>query len=118
MSVGRRHFLHFGAAGIATGILASVEPANRRNLSKINAIAFDAFPIFDPRPVFALPNNFFLEKELSCAMSGARLPGMVGCNSLTSRTPPRGSLSKCRPAASCAPRAPCHEHAPARYPAM
>ena len=67
MSVGRRHFLNFAAAGIATGILASIEPANRRNLSKINAIAFDAFPIFDPRPVFALAEQLFPGKgtELS-----------------------------------------------------
>src|SRR6266545_8368175 len=67
MSVDRRHFLNFAAAGIATGILAAVGPANRRNLSKIKAIAFDAFPIFDPRPVFALAEQLFPGKgtELS-----------------------------------------------------
>lgn len=59
MSVDRRHFLNFAAAGIATGILASVRVANRQNSSKIKAIAFDAFPILDPRPVFALAEQLF-----------------------------------------------------------
>ena len=67
MSVDRRHFLNFAAAAIATGIFASVRSSNRRSLSKIKAVAFDAFPILDPRPVFALAEQLFPGKgtELS-----------------------------------------------------
>jgi 2-haloacid dehalogenase len=36
-----------------------VQSANPRSLSKIKAIAFDAFPIFDPRSVFALAEQLF-----------------------------------------------------------
>lgn len=67
MSVDRRHFLNFTAAAIATGIFAAVGSAHQRTISKIKAIAFDAFPIFDARPVFALAEQLFPGKgtELS-----------------------------------------------------
>lgn len=59
MSLDRREFLNLAAAGIAAGLLASIPPAHATSRPKIRAIAFDAFPIFDPRPVFALAEQLF-----------------------------------------------------------
>lgn len=69
MPLSRREFLNFAAAGVATGILASVTSLHAATESKIKAIAFDAFPILDPRPVFALAEQLFPGKgtELSNA---------------------------------------------------
>ena len=58
-SLGRRDFLRLTAASVAAGLLASAPLAHAATPSKIKAIAFDAFPIFDPRPVFALAEEFF-----------------------------------------------------------
>ena len=65
---GRREFLQVAAVSLATGIWASATSA-RATKSKIKAIAFDAFPIFDPRPVFVLAEQLFPGKgvELSNA---------------------------------------------------
>jgi 2-haloacid dehalogenase len=59
MPLSRREFLNLVAAGIATGLLASNPLARAATGPKIKAIAFDAFPIFDPRPVFALAEQLF-----------------------------------------------------------
>lgn len=52
MMLNRRSFLAVGAAGVAVSTLsrASSEPVH--NWHHIKALAFDAFAIFDPRPVF------------------------------------------------------------------
>ncbi|MGZ4993545.1 MAG: haloacid dehalogenase type II [Methylobacter sp.] len=69
MPLDRREFLNLAAAGITTGLLASIPLARAAAGLKIKAIAFDAFPIFDPRPVFALAEQLFPGKgaELSNA---------------------------------------------------
>lgn len=69
MPLDRREFLNLAAVGIATGLLASIPLARAEAGPKIKAIAFDAFPIFDPRPVFALAEQLFPGKgaELSNA---------------------------------------------------
>src|SRR5882724_7260573 len=69
MSLNRREFLKLAAAGVVTGLTASRPLAHATTGSKIKAIAFDAFPIFDPRPVFALAEQLFPGKgaELSNA---------------------------------------------------
>lgn len=70
MPIDRRSFLGMTAGGIAAGILgAGGGNAAAAPKQKIKAIAFDAFPIFDPRPVFALAEKFFPGKgmELSNA---------------------------------------------------
>jgi 2-haloacid dehalogenase len=59
MPLDRRAFLNLAVAGIATGLLASNPPARAATRPKIKAIAFDAFPIFDPRPAFALAEQLF-----------------------------------------------------------
>jgi 2-haloacid dehalogenase len=69
MPSSRRSFLRFAAAGVTTGALASVASTAAAARSKTRAIAFDAFPILDPRPVFALAEQLFPGKgaELSNA---------------------------------------------------
>lgn len=69
MPFNRRTFLHLAAAGVSTGLLATHPLVRSATSKKIKAIAFDAFPIFDPRPVFALAEQLFPGKgaELSNA---------------------------------------------------
>lgn len=69
MPLNRREFLNLAAAGVVTGLMASSPLARAATSPKIKAIAFDAFPIFDPRPVFALAEQLFPGKgaELSNA---------------------------------------------------
>jgi 2-haloacid dehalogenase len=64
MTASRREFLTLAAAGAAAAGLSSARADKR---SEIRALAFDAFPIFDPRPVFALAETLFPGKgvELS-----------------------------------------------------
>jgi len=59
LPINRRNFFNLAAAGIVTGVLASTPLAQAATRPKIKAIAFDAFPIFDPRPVFALAEQLF-----------------------------------------------------------
>lgn len=67
MPLNRREFINLAAASIVTGLMASSPLARAATSSKIKVIAFDAFPIFDPRPVFALAEQLFPGKgaELS-----------------------------------------------------
>src|SRR4051794_35191483 len=59
MTSDRRDFLRrVTAAGLALGYAAHDASAAPR---KIRAVAFDAFPILDPRPVFALVDELFPE---------------------------------------------------------
>ena len=69
MPLNRREFLNLATASIATGVLISHPLARATTNPKFKAIAFDAFPIFDPRPVFALAEQLFPGKgaELSNA---------------------------------------------------
>lgn len=59
MTLNRREFFNLAAGGIAMGVLASTPLAQAAAKPKIKAIAFDAFPVFDPRPVFALAEQLF-----------------------------------------------------------
>lgn len=60
MSMDRRRFLKL-AAGVTAAGLASSLPLSAFTAApgRIRAVLFDAFPIFDPRPVFALANGMF-----------------------------------------------------------
>jgi 2-haloacid dehalogenase len=55
----RREFLGLAAAGVATRLMARADDTYGISAPKIRAVAFDAFPIFDPRPVFALAEQLF-----------------------------------------------------------
>jgi 2-haloacid dehalogenase len=60
MPINRREFVTMVAGVAATSVLATSSLAmGRSDVPKIKAIAFDAFPIFDPRPVFALVEQLF-----------------------------------------------------------
>lgn len=59
MPLNRREFLNLTITGVAAAGLASMPLAHGTAKSKIKAIAFDAFPILDPRPVFALAEHLF-----------------------------------------------------------
>jgi 2-haloacid dehalogenase len=70
MSIGRRKVLGLALATAATGFIQ--RSAIAAPPQKIKAIAFDAFPIFDPRPVYALGKQLFPGKgaELGNAWRG------------------------------------------------
>ncbi len=56
MILNRREFVQGVTAGFAVG---RFEPEPQPTERVIRALAFDAFPIFDPRPVFALAEQLF-----------------------------------------------------------
>jgi 2-haloacid dehalogenase len=64
----RRQFISAVAAGTAATMIPAAQSSHAANSTekkartKIKAIAFDAFPIFDPRPVFALTAKLFPDK--------------------------------------------------------
>jgi 2-haloacid dehalogenase len=58
----RRRFMALSAAGLAScalGPQSGNASSDHAPKAKIKAVAFDAFPIFDPRPVFALAEELF-----------------------------------------------------------
>jgi 2-haloacid dehalogenase len=59
MSVNRRIFVAGVAGSIAAGLFANHAIGATMSEPKIKAVAFDAFPIFDPRPIFALSEKLF-----------------------------------------------------------
>ena len=59
MSLDRRAFVKLAAVGAAAGLLPSIAWAAAGAASGFKAVVFDAFPIFDPRPVFALGEQLF-----------------------------------------------------------
>jgi 2-haloacid dehalogenase len=67
MPLNRREFLHLTAEGVVVSALLSPLRALAATPSQFKAVAFDAFPIFDPRPVFGLAETLFPGKgtELS-----------------------------------------------------
>jgi len=56
MSLSRRQLLAITSLTVASGIAGASQQEAR---APIKAIAFDGFPIFDPRPIFALAENLF-----------------------------------------------------------
>jgi len=69
MSVKRRQFLKFAAGGVAANLFTVSSLAQTASKPGVKAVAFDAFPIFDPRPIFALVETLFpgKGKDLSSA---------------------------------------------------
>jgi len=61
----RREFLKLMAAGTAAGVMATAPLAAAARLTaltsnpKFKAVAFDAYTIFDPRPIFALVEKLY-----------------------------------------------------------
>ena len=59
MPLNRREFLRLTAGGVVVSTLLSPLGALATTQSQFKAVAFDAFPIFDPRPVFDFPETLF-----------------------------------------------------------
>lgn len=59
MALDRREFLTLAAGGVAASVWLSNLMAQTVTQPQFKAIAFDAFPIFDPRPVFGLAETLF-----------------------------------------------------------
>ena len=59
MSLDRRQFLKLMAGGAAASLLSTSVLAQATAKPNIKAIAFDGFPIFDPRPVFGLAKTLY-----------------------------------------------------------
>lgn len=55
----RRSFLAIGAAGLVTRVTAAPVASRSFDWTRIKAVAFDAFPIFDPQPVFRACESAF-----------------------------------------------------------
>lgn len=64
MAVSRREFVQLVSGGIATGVLpwASTLAVRSDVPPAVKAVAFDAFPILDPRPVFRLAVEHFPDR--------------------------------------------------------
>ena len=59
MQLSRRKFIGLAAGGAAATVWPELAAASSLLQSRVKAIAFDAFPIFDPRPVFMLAETIF-----------------------------------------------------------
>lgn len=69
MPIDRRKFLRAAGTAATLGLLGPVSSVARAGAAPmtIKAIAFDAFPIFDPRPVFRLAAQLFPERGAELA---------------------------------------------------
>ena len=68
MTISRREFVALAAGGVALSPLGWGPPSSRAGRSpalKVRAAAFDAFAVFDPRPVFRLADEMFRGTGLS-----------------------------------------------------
>jgi 2-haloacid dehalogenase len=59
MPVNRREFIEIAASTVALPGIATSASSAETSRPAIKAIAFDGFPIFDPRPIFALAEELF-----------------------------------------------------------
>ena len=59
MQSDRRNFIKFAAGAVTAGVLGNSAILHGAAKPTIKAVAFDAFPIFDPRPIFALAETLF-----------------------------------------------------------
>ena len=59
MSLNRRKFLNNVGGTVAIGMLMNSVAVAGSTPARIKAVAFDAFPIFDPRPIFTLSEKLF-----------------------------------------------------------
>ncbi len=59
MPVSRREFLEIASTTVAASGIATSPSSAGPTRPAIKAIAFDGFPIFDPRPIFALAEELF-----------------------------------------------------------
>ena len=67
MSIDRRTFLKLALAAVSTPSLLASSGVQSATKTRFSAVVFDAFPVFDPRPIFGLAEQLFPGKgaELS-----------------------------------------------------
>ena len=67
MPLNRRSFMRLLAGSAVAGLAAAQPQARAASRPRLGAVAFDAFPILDPRPIFAFAESLFPGKgtELS-----------------------------------------------------
>jgi 2-haloacid dehalogenase len=63
MPINRRAFIHGSMATAAAALFSHTKVASA-SAPRFKALAFDAFPIFDPRPVFALARLLYPDKGI------------------------------------------------------
>lgn len=69
-SISRRNFINVTAGGIAVTTLIAATPVSfASEKAQIKAVLFDAFPIFDARPVFELVDKLFPENGVAFSNS-------------------------------------------------
>lgn len=59
MTMNRRTFIHLAAGSVAAGLTGHTRTAQAAAATRYQAVAFDAFPVFDPRPIFKLADTLF-----------------------------------------------------------
>lgn len=59
MKIDRRKFMNLAAGGVAASLLMPRVLAEVATATRIKAVAFDAFAVFDPRPISALAESIF-----------------------------------------------------------
>jgi 2-haloacid dehalogenase len=62
VSLNRREFVSLAAGALAARVIGSSAIARAASEPQITCLAFDAFPIFDPRPIGALAEQLFRGK--------------------------------------------------------
>jgi 2-haloacid dehalogenase len=65
LPMNRREFVGLTACAVAGTVLLHNSALAAPSNVQIQAVAFDAFPILDPRPIFALTEEMFPGKEPS-----------------------------------------------------
>jgi 2-haloacid dehalogenase len=69
-SISRRNFINLTAGGIAAATLIATPLLSfASQKTQIKAVVFDAFPIFDARPVFQLADSLFPDKGMAFSNS-------------------------------------------------
>lgn len=59
MTMNRRTFMHLATASAAAGLIGQPLASRAAPVRRYQAVAFDAFPVFDPRPIFKLADTLF-----------------------------------------------------------
>lgn len=59
MTMNRRAFMHLTAASATASLIGHPLASHAAPARRYQAVAFDAFPIFDPRPIFKLADTLF-----------------------------------------------------------
>lgn len=65
MKMNRRTFMHLAAGTAAASLIGQPLTSRAASAPRYQAVAFDAFPVFDPRPIFKLTETLFPGKGIA-----------------------------------------------------